>query len=711
MSSWRSTPLTLRLLAIVLVPVLGSAPTGGPARAQSPEYRSPSDIPIADEGSRDAGDNPALGLTGGSRHPQPPRPDPVHVPRTWFVATTGSDLNFGSAARPFATIQRAIDAASYADRIVVACGVYRGPGNRDIDFLGKSVEVTSATGDWGCCTIDCEGTPQDPHSGFIFRSGELDKSIVSGFTITGATTTESGGGGVFVQRTPVPGRPTSTDEFRSYLESQKTQVVLGPVIRGCFFDKNDGVGVLVVGRGPGAIIDGCRFELNTEAGIELDNWTYGVRIHSTRICECGRGARIAVYSDGRDIPCEIRDCLFSRNAAEGLLINVNPEGWTKAAIRSSRFADNGGDGIRSCHAVTLMDVRLRGNGGCGMVARGTGYPYIVDILDSEIRDNAGHGMESHQVGRFRMERSEVTGNGGWGARIDDGLHGDNLLETVLIAGNDAGGVEILDCGSGDPTLAFRGTTIADNLGPAMGFTSAGGALQVTLERAILSGNQVSCAFGGTPPTFDPTCVDIHGNVDGDWLPEIAGFLGSAGNFSADPLFCDPEAGNWLLAADSPCAPGNHPDGETCGRIGARDVGCEASPGMARKTLGAAAGKTGGSGQSGQQDGLAGDEDVLTGARAASGACLRVCDAAPNPFRAETVISYELTASIAVRAAIHDSQGRVVRLLKVESAEAPGRHELIWNGRDEQGRLVAAGVYFCHVEIPGKVETRRIILGR
>jgi len=47
-------------------------------------------------------------------------------------------------------------------------------------------------------------------------------------------------------------------------------------------------------------------------------------------------------------------------------------------------------------------------------------------------------------------------------------------------------------------------------------------------------------------------------------------IGSNGNFSEDPLFCD---GCYYLQACSPCAPGNHPDDVNCGLIGAYGVGC------------------------------------------------------------------------------------------------------------------------------------------
>jgi hypothetical protein len=54
--------------------------------------------------------------------------------------------------------------------------------------------------------------------------------------------------------------------------------------------------------------------------------------------------------------------------------------------------------------------------------------------------------------------------------------------------------------------------------------------------------------------------------------------GINGNISLDPQFCGtPDSGNYLLQADSPCAPGNHPGGNDCGQIGARGVGCGNTP--------------------------------------------------------------------------------------------------------------------------------------
>ncbi|KPL10575.1 hypothetical protein AMJ71_02720 [candidate division TA06 bacterium SM1_40] len=83
----------------------------------------------------------------------------------------------------YATIQAGVSAAWYGDTVLVANGIYRGDGNRDIDFGGKPIVVMSSNGA-EVTIIDCEGSAQDPHRGFHFHSGEQSSSVVQGFTVT-----------------------------------------------------------------------------------------------------------------------------------------------------------------------------------------------------------------------------------------------------------------------------------------------------------------------------------------------------------------------------------------------------------------------------------------------------------------------------------------------------------------------------------------------
>jgi hypothetical protein len=69
-----------------------------------------------------------------------------------------------------------------------------------------------------------------------------------------------------------------------------------------------------------------------------------------------------------------------------------------------------------------------------------------------------------------------------------------------------------------------------------------------------------------------SCSDLFGNAGGDAICATDG----GGNFSSDPQFCavDPIGTQKAsIQSDSPCAPGNHPQGESCGLIGARPVAC------------------------------------------------------------------------------------------------------------------------------------------
>jgi len=88
--------------------------------------------------------------------------------------------------------------------------------------------------------------------------------------------------------------------------------------------------------------------------------------------------------------------------------------------------------------------------------------------------------------------------------------------------------------------------------------------------------------------------------------------------------------------------------------------------------------------------------------------LALAVAGPNPFRGNTRLTLTLTAPTAVSVAIYDAFGRRVRVLARRAFE-PGAHRIAWDGVDERGRPMRAGMYFAHAAAPGWSMTRRLAL--
>ncbi len=81
---------------------------------------------------------------------------------------------------------------------------------------------------------------------------------------------------------------------------------------------------------------------------------------------------------------------------------------------------------------------------------------------------------------------------------------------------------------------------------------------------------------------------------------------------------------------------------------------------------------------------------------------------PNPLRAVTTIGFVLTERAPVHLGIFDVAGRMLRLLAQDERNA-GSHEVQWNGLDESGVRVPAGVYFYRLEAGGEEKTMRLVV--
>jgi len=79
---------------------------------------------------------------------------------------------------------------------------------------------------------------------------------------------------------------------------------------------------------------------------------------------------------------------------------------------------------------------------------------------------------------------------------------------------------------------------------------------------------------------------------------------------------------------------------------------------------------------------------------------------PNPFSPQTAISYSLLASAYLSLEIFDLSGRLVTTL-FEGTQGAGQHAVSWNGQDQMGKKLPAGVYFCQLTTINAKEAVRI----
>ena len=252
---------------------------------------------------------------------------------------------------------------------------------------------------------------------------------------------------------------------------------------------------------------------------------------------------------------------------------------------------------------------------------------------------------------------------GGGIYCEDGAS--PALENVIVMGNSSVTGSGLYCKSGAAPSVVN-CTFASNSSHQITASDASPTITNSVVAASETGSAIICQ-GTAAPTVTHCCV--FSNAQGDSL------CGSyCDNIFIDPLFCGLEEGVVSLHDDSPCLPSGNPWGELIGAIGAGGCG------------------------------------PATGVDGASGALFALRPARPNPSRGRTVFAVDVPCSGTVRLAVYDVAGRLIRRLK-DGPVRSGEHLFVWDGRDGEGRPVAAGVYFCVAEAGGENASRKIVLVR
>jgi len=79
---------------------------------------------------------------------------------------------------------------------------------------------------------------------------------------------------------------------------------------------------------------------------------------------------------------------------------------------------------------------------------------------------------------------------------------------------------------------------------------------------------------------------------------------------------------------------------------------------------------------------------------------------PNPFNPTTTIRFSVRPGDTATLEVYNVRGQRVCGW---SGFGPGEHAVAWNGRDDGGRAVGSGVYFCRLSSGGNTQTHKMLL--
>lgn len=209
------------------------------------------------------------------------------------------------------TIQSAVLVAAPGDTIELAAGTYTGPGNRDVDLLGKTLVIRSADDDPATCILDLLADAEGDHRGFTCDGDTGLDTVIRGLTVRGGRQVRMGaavyvrqGGGVTLENCVFEdnqvldnyrhGGAVHVDESQAVIRDcvfrdnhadygaavaalDASQVTL----EGCLIVDNragrEGSGLYVTGVGTQAAVTGCTLVGNRE---QLNHGVVHVRTYA-----------------------------------------------------------------------------------------------------------------------------------------------------------------------------------------------------------------------------------------------------------------------------------------------------------------------------------------------------------------------------------------------------------------------------------------------
>jgi len=562
-----------------------------------------------------------------------------------YVSATGSDEEGdGSVTNPFETIQKGVDVAIDMDTVYVSNGIYEGGiviSNKAISLIGESREGTKINQPISSpqiSIVDCQaGTTRVEN--FIIKHGSSNNG--GGIYSSGSTVeidsvdfsyNSSSNNGAAINSIESTVKVQNSTFSLNTSDNIGGAIYVDPLttceIYNSSFDNNEalwGGAIATVGGGK-LLVEGCNISFNTASGNNPnpnENYpTFG-----------GGGGIYQEWSDSLEIyDSEITNNTAATGAGGGIAVYLSDD-------------------------VTINNIVLSDNS-----SSGPNYP------------SGGGGAAFYRADNVLFENSTIANN---------------------VSNHNSGGGIFLGSESGQASIVVHATfnrlTLVNNSALSGGAIFCWSAI-LNLYHSTLAQNEASnseWSGGGLASHYvsRPNIISslFYNNIPNSihngypYTPVLVAYslvqewwAGSGNLTNVDPLFCDPDSGDYSLAENSPCV-GTGQDGSNMGAFG---IGCDAI--------------------------------ILNISDELVPITYTLHQNYPNPFNPVTTLRYDLPENAMINITIYDMLGREVKTL-INQTQNAGYKSVIWDATNDYGKPVSAGVYLYQIHAGEHISTKKMVL--
>ena len=479
---------------------------------------------------------------------------------SFYISNDGDDNYEGTESAPFKTIGHALTVVRDSETVTtinLASGVYSplSNGEQFPIVLPDNVHLIGANTE---NTILDAGADETAESAVIIIK-EVENVVLANLTLTGGYTEShgcTGGGGLLI---------TANDMFNLFDGDGGTglDVISTPLIENVIIENNHSHngGGLSFFRTHGSVLNNVIIRNNVATAFGGGVFCYGGGITMTNVTVTGNqnlgdgqgGGMMLAGTEGTLDSMTITNNTANGSHGGGIWTNSSGDdelGWVMTnSFISGNHSDMLGGGITFAWShPTVINTVISENsawwGGGGISGINSGFTLDGSTVSDNFSYGGGggifafgplEGVDPPVIEGCMITRNETGDSDGGGILLNDDL--DAVISRTFVVNNHASG----NVGGIDVT----GTSATINNVTVTGNTSDGGGIGITNANVDITNSIV----------WDNTGIEVwvYSGSATVTYSDIEGGFGGEGNIDADPLFTDPDNGDYTLQSpDSPC---------------------------------------------------------------------------------------------------------------------------------------------------------------